>query len=212
MTIQTINIGSAPNDDTGDDPRTVGQKLNSNFQTSSHAASREVGIGAGELMEVGAFGLGADAVGGWPTSDVHDSVPSGEYYSSSALNMPEAAGYIDVTRRSSDYATMTFVSAVGGGKKYNKSQIAGAWQVWREIYDDANMQPAEPDGLLSTRILKNNTGAVISAGASLAGSGLNAVVWDASGNFAPLGSFTGTWKNISGLTIQIGGFGQFVRI
>lgn len=31
MTIQTINIGAAPNDDTGDDPRTAGDKINDNF-------------------------------------------------------------------------------------------------------------------------------------------------------------------------------------
>lgn len=33
MTIQEINIGTAPNDNTGDDPRTAGQKINSNFQS-----------------------------------------------------------------------------------------------------------------------------------------------------------------------------------
>lgn len=33
MTIQEINIGSAPNDGNGDDPRTTGQKINSNFQS-----------------------------------------------------------------------------------------------------------------------------------------------------------------------------------
>ena len=51
MTIQEINIGTAPNDDTGDDPRTAGQKLNSNFTTSSHAASREVGIATGNIPD-----------------------------------------------------------------------------------------------------------------------------------------------------------------
>jgi len=49
MTIQEINIGVSPNDNTGDDPRTVGQKLNSNFTTTSHAASRDVGTSTGEI-------------------------------------------------------------------------------------------------------------------------------------------------------------------
>tara|TARA_B100000768_G_C11053016_1_gene279180 strand:- start:11 stop:532 length:522 start_codon:yes stop_codon:yes gene_type:complete len=51
MTIQTINIGAAPNDDTGDDPRTAGQKLNSNFTTNTHAASRDVGTSAGNIPD-----------------------------------------------------------------------------------------------------------------------------------------------------------------
>lgn len=51
MTIQQINIGTVANDDTGDTPRQVGEKLNSNFQTASHAASREIGTGAGEVPD-----------------------------------------------------------------------------------------------------------------------------------------------------------------
>lgn len=51
MTIQTINIGTAPNDNTGDDPRTAGQKLNSNFTTTTHAASRDVGIGTDQIPD-----------------------------------------------------------------------------------------------------------------------------------------------------------------
>ena len=58
MAIQTINIGTTANDGTGDDPRTAGSKINDNFTNSTHAASRDVGTSAGNVMEVGAFGLG----------------------------------------------------------------------------------------------------------------------------------------------------------
>ncbi|OTL15685.1 hypothetical protein B9X80_04475, partial [Acinetobacter nosocomialis] len=58
MTIQTINLGSAPTGAGGDTFRSTGAKINENFTNSDHAASRYVGSAAGNLMEVGAYGLG----------------------------------------------------------------------------------------------------------------------------------------------------------
>lgn len=58
MAIQTVKTGVAVNDGTGDDARTAFTKINQNFTDSTHAASREVGTGAGNVMEVGAFGIG----------------------------------------------------------------------------------------------------------------------------------------------------------
>ena len=59
MAIQTVKTGAAVNDGTGDDARTAFTKINQNFTDSANAASRVVGTAAGEVMEVGAFGLGA---------------------------------------------------------------------------------------------------------------------------------------------------------
>ncbi|QXR26636.1 hypothetical protein [Acinetobacter junii] len=58
MTIQTINLGTAPSGAGGDTFRSTGSKVNENFSNPSHAASRYVGTGLGNVMEVGAFGLG----------------------------------------------------------------------------------------------------------------------------------------------------------
>ncbi|HCJ6205365.1 hypothetical protein [Acinetobacter baumannii] len=58
MTIQTVNLGSAPTGAGGDTFRSTGAKMNENFTNWSHAASRYVGQAGGNLMEVGAFGLG----------------------------------------------------------------------------------------------------------------------------------------------------------
>lgn len=58
MTIQTINLGTAPSGAGGDTFRSTGTKVNENFTNNTHAASRYVGTAAGNLMEVGAFGLG----------------------------------------------------------------------------------------------------------------------------------------------------------
>ena len=61
MAIQTVKTGAAVNDGTGDDARTAFTKINQNFTDSANAASRLVGTAAGNVMEVGAFGLGSDS-------------------------------------------------------------------------------------------------------------------------------------------------------
>ena len=59
MAIQTVKTGAAVNDGTGDDARTAFTKINQNFTDSAHAASRLVGTEWGNVMEVGAYGIGA---------------------------------------------------------------------------------------------------------------------------------------------------------
>lgn len=59
MAIQTVKTGAAVNDGTGDDARTAFTKINQNFTNNTHAASRAVGVVDGQVMEVGAFGLGS---------------------------------------------------------------------------------------------------------------------------------------------------------
>ncbi|MFW2082974.1 hypothetical protein ACNPQK_18635 [Acinetobacter guillouiae] len=58
MTYQYINLGTAPSGAGGDTFRSTGTKVNENFTNNTHAASRYVGTANGNLMEVGAFGLG----------------------------------------------------------------------------------------------------------------------------------------------------------
>ncbi len=58
MAIQTVKVGESVNDGTGDPARTCFTKINQNFTDNDNAASRQVGTGAGNVMEVGAFGLG----------------------------------------------------------------------------------------------------------------------------------------------------------
>ena len=58
MAIQTANLGAAPSGAGGDTFRSAATKFNENFSNNAHAASRLVGTQAGNVMEVGAFGLG----------------------------------------------------------------------------------------------------------------------------------------------------------
>lgn len=64
MTIQTVNLGTAPSGAGGDTFRSTGAKINENFSNPSHAASRYVGTDLGNVMEVGAFGLGGVILAG----------------------------------------------------------------------------------------------------------------------------------------------------
>lgn len=61
MTYQYINLGTAPSGAGGDTFRSTGTKLNENFTNNTHAASRYVGKAAGNVMEVGAYGLGGNS-------------------------------------------------------------------------------------------------------------------------------------------------------
>ena len=58
MAIQTVKVGQAVNDGTGDDARTAFTKINQNFTDSANSASRQVGTATDNVMQVGAFGLG----------------------------------------------------------------------------------------------------------------------------------------------------------
>ncbi|MBD0446172.1 hypothetical protein HPQ31_17995 [Acinetobacter nosocomialis] len=62
MTIQTVNLGTAPTGAGGDTFRSTGAKMNENFTNNTHAASRYVGTAAGNVMEVGAYGLGGNSI------------------------------------------------------------------------------------------------------------------------------------------------------
>ncbi|MGK9155452.1 hypothetical protein KXS08_09660, partial [Acinetobacter radioresistens] len=80
MAIQEINVSTGPNTGNGDPIRAAFVKINQNFSNQQHAASRMVGTQAGNVMQVGAFGLGltADTPYISPTTDLLN-LPNGLY-------------------------------------------------------------------------------------------------------------------------------------
>ncbi|MFU9819675.1 phage tail protein [Acinetobacter radioresistens] len=60
MAIQEINVSTGPNTGNGDPIRAAFVKINQNFSSQQHAASRMAGTQAGNVMEVGAFGFGGN--------------------------------------------------------------------------------------------------------------------------------------------------------
>ena len=87
MAIQRINLGTAPSGTGGDTNRSAFTKIDGNFADSANAASRQVGTAAGNVMEVGAFGLGADSTFG--------SEDSSAFAPASELRKAQFFGYGD---------------------------------------------------------------------------------------------------------------------
>ena len=75
MAIQRINLGTAPSGTGGDTNRSAFKKIDDNFADSANAASRQVGEVAGNVMEVGAFGLGS-ATSANTTADINILLPN----------------------------------------------------------------------------------------------------------------------------------------
>ena len=71
MAIQIVKVGAAVNDGTGDPSRTCFTKINQNFTDTTNAASRLVGTATGNVMEVGAFGLGTGIQADNSTTELH---------------------------------------------------------------------------------------------------------------------------------------------
>lgn len=80
MAIQNINLGTAPKGEGGDTLRSTATKINENFSNATHAASRLLGTATGNVMEVGAFGLGGTGSARYlpPTEDLR-TTPNGFY-------------------------------------------------------------------------------------------------------------------------------------
>ncbi|WEE38330.1 hypothetical protein [Acinetobacter sp. TAC-1] len=106
MTYQYINLGTAPSGAGGDTFRSTGTKLNENFTNSTHAASRYVGEESGNLLQTGAFGLGAfqseisNPFKNLPTAELRKTrfisfkdVPDVSSGSGSAISLPTLSAY-----------------------------------------------------------------------------------------------------------------------
>lgn len=126
MAIDTINIGSSPKDGTGDDLRTAGGKINSNFSDPNNAASYLVGGLTGQIPTVddlsgGAF-VDSSVVNGTVSfsSDVYTFAPVGG-------NFPTLqAGMIVRFRLPATANTTTTPTADYDGTSYNLKWIDGS--------------------------------------------------------------------------------------
>ena len=103
MAIQTANLGTPPSGVGGDTFRTAATKFNENFSNNAHAASRLVGTQAGNVMEVGTYGLGGNSIiysgGKNGFLDFHKA-KSGFFFNNTSQmdingkKIPDYAGYI----------------------------------------------------------------------------------------------------------------------
>lgn len=139
MTIQNVNFGSASDGSQGDTARAAFGKINANFSDTTNAASRLVGTAAGQVMEVGAFGLGATSLSQITNID-NMTVQPGWYLvtSSTTGSVPTGFGVLRVDSHalgtsSSNWAFQTFYGT--NGRIYWRFSVnLAAWSTWREQY------------------------------------------------------------------------------
>ena len=138
MAIQTVKTGAAVNDGTGDDARTAFTKINQNFTTSAHAASRLVGKDAGNVMEVGAFGVGSTSLtasSNTTATNINDLLqkPNGFYTVADATgwgatNAPHSIyGTAIVASRSTAQATSLLILPYGAGQNPNAFSLVSRY-------------------------------------------------------------------------------------
>ncbi|WP_151766217.1 phage tail fiber protein [Acinetobacter nosocomialis] len=123
MTIQTVNLGSAPTGAGGDTFRSTGAKVNENFTNNTHAASRYVGGDSGNLMEVGFCGLGTTRAG-TPDINSHMALPNGFYGANTLAGFPYEYGEMLVVNQTG-WVHRIFFPALGSAAPYISSSING---------------------------------------------------------------------------------------
>lgn len=158
MAIQTINLGTAPSGAGGDTFRSTGTKVNENFTNNTHAASRYVGKAAGNLLEVGAFGVGAGVVAGidmariatFGPADVltnlvnenkatdksHYFVRNGSVPGTFPENYGSILGYI-CSDNSYLYSWQFFTGYSLGTIYWRRATGAGSWAPWSRMWNDS---------------------------------------------------------------------------
>lgn len=94
MAIQTANLGVAPSGAGGDTFRSAATKFNENFTNNAHAASRLVGTQAGNVMEVGAFGLGSANPSAFPGNFTEQKATKTGFYQTPASDNAFSDGQI----------------------------------------------------------------------------------------------------------------------
>ena len=155
MAIQTVKTGTAVNDGTGDDARTAFTKINQNFSTNAHAASRLVGTAADNVMEVGAFGLGGDTTEKITSADHFNNklvTQKGSlkgYYDASMVALPSAINTSLMLAYSPDWATQVIFSpsATNPAPKYRSYHSGNAWSGWSIFWTTANTTK-DPNGFI----------------------------------------------------------------
>lgn len=135
MAIQTINLGTAPSGAGGDTFRSTGTKVNENFSNNTHAASRYVGTVAGNLMEVGAFGLGTAG----QNVSANTVKGSGIYQNSDIIDGGYQWGnYIEVNGGGGGGGGQLYFGMVESNLVYIRTRYANSWGPFKLLLHSGN--------------------------------------------------------------------------
>lgn len=172
MAIQIPNLGLGDGE-TGDNELVIRQKYNTNFSNSSHAASRLVGTATGNVMEVGAFGLGSTGGGQAVVDASNIGTTNNSFCSVSRLlgnGLPDVGyNYSGILRRNASGGTVltlpfpdaTVINSMG--YHFVTFNLAGAVLQVAKIYTDKNttivngsLKPSSPVVKIHTDSLELN--------------------------------------------------------
>jgi hypothetical protein len=176
--------------------------------------SSNIGTNAGDVMEVGAFGLG-----GVPANviDANDAIINGWYGGGGAngLNyfteISGAYGTLFVETRQSNQIVQTNTISNRSGKRYS-SDTGATWTDWEEVFTTANLQTQTPLGLNVARLMINRSGVTLSDGQVVTGSAIRIPFVDSSGVVQSGSAPSGSWELIHGQSVSNMNGGVFVRV
>lgn len=146
MTYQVINLGTAPTGAGGDTSRSANVKVNENFTNPQHAASRTVGVDNGNVMEVGAFGLGSYSS---PTIPIEKqkNLPNGFYGASGLLGFPTQYGEM-ILLQQSGWTHRVFFPATYGAPAISSSINADDFGGFDEFLVDGRNTTVDSNGFI----------------------------------------------------------------
>ncbi|MCJ9442138.1 hypothetical protein [Acinetobacter baumannii] len=137
MTIQTVNLGTAPTGAGGDTFRSTGAKINENFTNNAHAASRYVGTATGNVMEVGAFGIGVyDITALSYTSDSASSLISGNFKNGVVYRFSDDVNAFTMVNSGAWKSQIGLHPAVG--QLLFRQTNASGFMPWQTVYSTKN--------------------------------------------------------------------------
>ncbi len=141
MAIQRINLGTAPSGTGGDTNRSAFTKIDGNFADTTHAASRLVGTATGNVMQVGAFGLGTGA-------ENADSInpPKNGYCGWLSTNSADTSGVggfkygVSLAWFNSDHGAQILLGIADTKEVGYRTWdgVARNWRIFRKFYHEGN--------------------------------------------------------------------------
>lgn len=129
MAIQRINLGTAPSGTGGDTNRSAFTKIDDNFADSANAASRLVGTAAGNVMEVGAFGIGLQS-----TSKISSDIK----IKSGLVHIPDMNSFGFESSVGQAYGVQFVVGNENKLVKYRTKNYQDRFDEWQTVYSTAN--------------------------------------------------------------------------
>lgn len=147
MAIQRINLGTAPSGTGGDTNRSAFKKIDDNFADSANAASRQVGVGNGQIPDISltkkASGLVFSPVL-WSGYNLND-INAGDYYfydgAVGGVSNPPPYPYATIfaQRNYLNDGQMTVIghNYIDGGL-ITRGKVSGNWSAWAKHWHTLN--------------------------------------------------------------------------